>query len=410
MGSDSLKLIGASIFALIGFNLPDKYALWTLGIGAILVIWFAFGKYSASGQPNAEKDNIDTADSNNAEDLEKLKKVDLNSWAVQPSGYLPKNNEFEFSRTDNIQWIEPVTRTKNVLYGGVTSRVRLMKGVYWRMGSVKPLRQTTTELKVKHIGTLIFTNKRMLLLQDSGSVSQVMYGSIANIVPYTDGIGVMKSRGKDVYLTSDTFEGEKAAIVLTRLITGDLDSPTLTNNSHYQSDKMPLKELLQKMGKDPQMSTRLDTVNNFFDLHPHSEYGDLSLETLWKSYQDNPGKTRVDAGEFLNNIVSVAQTVEESTYDEGYSIRGFIGTNDFETLFAQIRHGVVEYYLLDDPKFLESFNLDESPEYDTKEERDTTASGSTSVTDEIRKFKGLLDDGIITQEEFDAKKKQLLGI
>ena len=30
--------------------------------------------------------------------------------------------------------------------------------------------------------------------------------------------------------------------------------------------------------------------------------------------------------------------------------------------------------------------------------------------DEIRKFKGLLDAGIITQEEFDAKKKQLLGI
>lgn len=30
--------------------------------------------------------------------------------------------------------------------------------------------------------------------------------------------------------------------------------------------------------------------------------------------------------------------------------------------------------------------------------------------DEIRKFKELLDDGIITQEEFDAKKKDLLGL
>lgn len=29
---------------------------------------------------------------------------------------------------------------------------------------------------------------------------------------------------------------------------------------------------------------------------------------------------------------------------------------------------------------------------------------------EIRKFKALLDDGIITQDEFDAKKKQLLGL
>ena len=33
-----------------------------------------------------------------------------------------------------------------------------------------------------------------------------------------------------------------------------------------------------------------------------------------------------------------------------------------------------------------------------------------SAADEIRKFKGLLDDGIITQEEFDAVKKKLLGL
>jgi hypothetical protein len=34
----------------------------------------------------------------------------------------------------------------------------------------------------------------------------------------------------------------------------------------------------------------------------------------------------------------------------------------------------------------------------------------TSNADEILKFKNLLDSGIITQEEFDAKKKQLLGL
>lgn len=33
-----------------------------------------------------------------------------------------------------------------------------------------------------------------------------------------------------------------------------------------------------------------------------------------------------------------------------------------------------------------------------------------SAADEIKKFKELLDSGIITQEEFDAKKKQLLGL
>jgi hypothetical protein len=33
-----------------------------------------------------------------------------------------------------------------------------------------------------------------------------------------------------------------------------------------------------------------------------------------------------------------------------------------------------------------------------------------SNADEIRKFKTLLDDGIISQEEFDKKKKELLGL
>lgn len=40
----------------------------------------------------------------------------------------------------------------------------------------------------------------------------------------------------------------------------------------------------------------------------------------------------------------------------------------------------------------------------------TMMPNSTSKADEIRKFKELLDDGIITQEEFASKKKQLLGL
>lgn len=38
------------------------------------------------------------------------------------------------------------------------------------------------------------------------------------------------------------------------------------------------------------------------------------------------------------------------------------------------------------------------------------ATVATSSADEIMKLKNLLDMGIITQEEFDAKKKQLLGL
>ena len=39
-----------------------------------------------------------------------------------------------------------------------------------------------------------------------------------------------------------------------------------------------------------------------------------------------------------------------------------------------------------------------------------TSTPAPSTADELKKFKELLDMGIITQEEFDAKKKQLLGL
>jgi hypothetical protein len=46
--------------------------------------------------------------------------------------------------------------------------------------------------------------------------------------------------------------------------------------------------------------------------------------------------------------------------------------------------------------------------YQLKEESSTVVS-SSSAADEIRKFKELLDDGIISQEEFDKKKSELLS-
>ena len=35
---------------------------------------------------------------------------------------------------------------------------------------------------------------------------------------------------------------------------------------------------------------------------------------------------------------------------------------------------------------------------------------ASSVADELKTYKDLLDSGVLTQEEFDAKKKQLLGL
>ena len=51
------------------------------------------------------------------------------------------------------------------------------------------------------------------------------------------------------------------------------------------------------------------------------------------------------------------------------------------------------------------------PEEKTVEQKaEAKVEINTDKTDEIRNYKKLLDDGIITEEEFEAKKKQLLGL
>lgn len=58
--------------------------------------------------------------------------------------------------------------------------------------------------------------------------------------------------------------------------------------------------------------------------------------------------------------------------------------------------------------FLEAKRLIE--EYLDNVNSPTTVIEQKSDADELRKFKQLLDDGIISDEEFNAKKKQILGL
>lgn len=49
-------------------------------------------------------------------------------------------------------------------------------------------------------------------------------------------------------------------------------------------------------------------------------------------------------------------------------------------------------------------------EYNSMKENNSTQASNVSPIEEVKKLKELLDMGIITQEEFDTKKKQLLGL
>lgn len=57
-----------------------------------------------------------------------------------------------------------------------------------------------------------------------------------------------------------------------------------------------------------------------------------------------------------------------------------------------------------------SANVTEISADEAASARNNAAKPTASAADELAKYKQLLDTGIITQEEFDAKKKQLLGL
>lgn len=57
-----------------------------------------------------------------------------------------------------------------------------------------------------------------------------------------------------------------------------------------------------------------------------------------------------------------------------------------------------------------SNNITEIKEGETSQQTPNVPAQASSPVEEIKKYKELLDMGIISQEEFDAKKKQLLGL
>lgn len=78
-----------------------------------------------------------------------------------------------------------------------------------------------------------------------------------------------------------------------------------------------------------------------------------------------------------------------------------VGTSSGKINFKLIKnrdeiHSVISNILLERQK-------------DNKERTETQVVNFTNA-DEIKKYKELLENGTITQEEFDAKKKQLLGL
>ena len=101
--------------------------------------------------------------------------------------------------TADVDWLEHRKVTRRYNYSGPTARIRIVKGVYWRLGSmaIKP----TSEDVLQHIdsGTIYVTNKRVLFRGERGNKS-LRLNRIIDVEAYRNGVQIEKDRGKNPFL------------------------------------------------------------------------------------------------------------------------------------------------------------------------------------------------------------------
>ncbi|MHB0756902.1 hypothetical protein [Polaribacter sp. M15] len=99
----------------------------------------------------------------------------------------------------SVNWKEQRRVTKRVNYGGVTARVKIAKGVYYRMGSFSAKTVSDDVWQVIDNGTIYLTNKRLIFMGSRGNKT-IRINKILNIAPYRNGIDIQKETGKSPFL------------------------------------------------------------------------------------------------------------------------------------------------------------------------------------------------------------------
>lgn len=159
-----------------------------------------------------------TIDESSKANLEKFKLY----WLIE-CGELPvKQVDINLQKSEvcyystYADWLENRTVTQRINYGGVGYRIKIMKGVYYRAGSVNVQRITSEQLLQIDRGSLYVTNKRIIFV-GSKKNTNIPLAKILSVVPYSDGVGIEKDSGRSPILRVST-NADLLAMTLGRVI------------------------------------------------------------------------------------------------------------------------------------------------------------------------------------------------
>jgi hypothetical protein len=142
-------------------------------------------------------------------------------WDIENIDLPPIESPINIQKNENlffyakVEWFEERVKTKYVSYGGIGVKFKICKGVYLRAGSIAPTYNTEHYLKLIDVGTLYFTNKRIIFIGNHGNKT-IPFSKILAFTPYSNGIGIDKETGKKPFIKYE--DSELMGIYLARLL------------------------------------------------------------------------------------------------------------------------------------------------------------------------------------------------
>jgi hypothetical protein len=126
-----------------------------------------------------------------------------------------QKNEVCYFLTD-IDWLEQRTVTTRVNYSGPSFRIKITKGISYRVGSITPQRVTEDVWKTIDSGKLYLTNKRVIFIGEKGNKT-ITINKILDFNVYTNGIEIQKDSGKSPFF-SFSENTDMFAVILAKLL------------------------------------------------------------------------------------------------------------------------------------------------------------------------------------------------
>ncbi|MFR7484891.1 MAG: SHOCT domain-containing protein [Acutalibacter sp.] len=148
------------------------------------------------------------------------------------------------------------------------------------------------------------------------------------------------------------------------------------------------------------------------------EIQDPPSKGILKIYNDRIELTKRDVNKWFNNIttktIPLSSVTSVQIKKPGSIMAGFISfsiAGGKEFMGASTMDAIQDEnsFLIRNETYLKATKIKEYIDSQIAN-RGKEGTIQLSSADEIAKFKSLLDQGVITQDEFDAKKKQLLGL